>query len=140
MSVITNADGKIWLALKSRIVQWTECPVMLPDSNYAPSADDTFVIVQHVTTDSSLPSPIQTSCGVPFQGVLNISVMQPANLGFDSHIGLAGRVADFFPNSERYSYSGMSVRINGRARVIGNPVLQAPWNRLEVQIPWVSWG
>lgn len=138
--IISNADGKIWLALKSRISQWTETPVMLPESNYEPEATDSYIIVQHVGLEYGGLLPVNINCGQPLAGILNISVMVPTDFGYDSHIGRAGRVADHFMNGSVYKYSDLYVRINGRSRVIGNAELQTPWNRLEVQVPWIAWG
>lgn len=140
MTIKTNTAGKAWIALKGRLAQWTACKVMLPEENYKPKANETYIIAQFVATESSLPTAIQVTCSQPFQGFLNLSVMVPTDIGFDAHVGLAGDAADFFPNMDRYTYSDVTVRVNGRARVIGNPNLQAPWNRLEVEIPWLAWG
>lgn len=138
--IITNADGKIWLALRSRAALWTETSIFMPEDNNKPQADDRFVIVQHVTTEYGGEIPIQMACGQPLTGILNLSVMQPADLGFNNHIGLAGRVAEHFKLDVIGTYSDITVKLNGRPRVIGNPELQPPWNRLEVQVPWVAWG
>lgn len=140
MTQVSNADGKIWLALKSRLTQWTECKMMMPSEIYEPTAMTSYVITQNVTTESGDALPIQVECGIPFTGFLNLSVLVPINWGFDAHIGLAGRLADHFPNGARYKYSDVSVMINGRSRVLGGVDLNAPWNRLEVQIPWKAWG
>lgn len=138
--MISNADGKIWLALKSRLSSWLECPVMMPEQNYEPESTDGFLIVQHVTTEYGGSVPVSIQCGQPITGILNISVMVPTDFGFDAHIGRAGRVADLFATVTTLSYSDVRVKINGRPRVIGNAELQTPWNRLEVQIPWMAWG
>lgn len=140
MTVISNANAKIWMALKSRLVQWSETSMHLPMQNYSPDAADRFVIAQHVTTEYGGPVPVSLQCGVGFSGFLNLSVMCPVDLGYDQLVGLAGRVCDHFPNGAKYSYSDMSVSINGRARVDGNVSLNAPWNRLELQVPWTAWG
>lgn len=140
MTVAHSPQPKVWLALKSRLQQWTECKVMMPSEVYEPGANTTYVIVQNVTTESGLPMPIQVDCGVPFEGFLNLSVMVPVSWEYDAHIGIAGRVADFFPNNAIYTYQDITVRINGRSKVLGNVSLNAPWQRLEVRVPWVSWG
>lgn len=140
MTQVTNASGKIWLALKSRLAQWAECKVMMPNEIYTPTASTTYIIVQHVSTEYGGPVPVSIQCGQPLSGFLNLSVLIPVDVGFDAHIGLAGRAADFFANNARYTYQDINVRVNGRSQVIGNTELQAPWNRLEVQVPWLAWG
>lgn len=138
--MITNADGKIWLALRSKATSWVETAIHFPDENYSPQADDAFVIVQHVTTDYGGAIPISMQCGQPLTGILNLSVLVPLDYGFSAHIGLAGRVADHFASEIIGTSSEITVRSNGRPRVIGNPDIQSAWNRLEVQIPWIAWG
>lgn len=138
--IITNADGKIWLALKSKFTTWTECTVMFVESNYEPSATDSYIFVQHVTTDYGGVIPVNMTCGQPLTGILNVSVMVPTDFGFDAHIGRAGRVADFFSPAVIMTYSDIKVKLNGRPRVLGSAQLQTPWNRIEVQIPWIAWG
>lgn len=113
---------------------------MLPESNYEPEATDSYIIIQHVGLEYGGLLPVNINCGQPLAGILNISVMVPTDFGYDSHIGRAGRVADHFMNGSVYKYSDLYVRINGRSRVIGNAELQTPWNRLEVQVPWIAWG
>lgn len=138
--IISNVEGKIWLALKNRIGLWTECPVMFPEQNYEPSATDGYLFVQHVTTEYGGIIPIDMKCGQPLNGILNISVLVPTDFGFDAHIGRAGRVADFFSPAVIMGYSDVKVKLNGRPRVLGSAQLQTPWNRIEVQIPWIAWG
>lgn len=138
--MITNADGKIWLALRGKAASWTETTIHFPDDNYSPQADDSFVIVQHVTTEYGGDIPISMQCGQPLTGILNMSVMVPLDYGFSAHMGLAGRVADHFATDVIGSYSNVTVKSNGRPRMIGNSDIQSAWNRVEVQIPWIAWG
>lgn len=140
MTVVTNADGKIWLALQSRLSTFTEFPVMLPMSNYAPTASNAFIIVQQVSLDYGGPLPINPNCGVAFSGFMSLGVCAPTDWTYAQLVGLAGRIADHFPNNHKLTYQDINVRINGRSRVDGNLSLQAPWNRLEVRVPWIAWG
>ena len=138
--MISNADGKIWIALRNRLQQWSECALYMPEEIYAPESTDTFIITQHVTTQYGGVLPVQIECGQPLSGFLNLSIMQPVDMGYDRHIGMAGRVGDFFPNGASYQYQDITVRINGRSRVLGNATLNTSWNRLEVQVSWIAWG
>lgn len=140
MTVITNADGKLWLALKSRLDQWTECKVMLPMENYAPTATQTFIIAQNVSLEYGGPLPIHAQCGVPFVGNLSMGVCVPTDWSYSQLVGLAGRVADHFSDGLRMTYQDLTVEVSGRSKVSGTVSLQAPWNRLEVSVPWRAWG
>lgn len=140
MSIINNADGKIWLALKGRLSLWTECPIQYPMVAYEPEATDSFLIIQHVTTEYGGPIPINVKCGQPLSGFLNISVIAPTKWSYDQLVGRAGRVADHFPNDSTYKYSDICVRIFGRSRINGAVTLNTPWNRIEVQVPFIAWG
>lgn len=140
MSIITNAQGKMWLAVKARLQAWTECKVMFPEEAYHPSATSVYVIAQNVATQYGGVLPVQAECGQPIVGVINLSVMVPTDYGYDAHIGLAGRVADHFSNVLRMTYQDISVEVSGRPLIQGSAMLQAPWNRIEVQVPIRAWG
>lgn len=140
MTVITNIQGKMWLAIKARLQAWTECKVMMPNEAYEPDARTTYVIAQNIATQYGGRLPVQDDCGQPITGVLNLSVLAPTDIGYDAHIGLAGRVAGHFTNGFRMTYQDATVEVSGRALVQGTPALQAPWNRIEVQVPVRAWG
>ena len=140
MTQITTLDGKIWLALKSRLEQFTECHVMMPMDNYEPSAKEPFVIVQQVALDSGVLPPINPECGVEFNGFLSLGVCSPTDWDYAQLLGLAGRLGDHFSNGDRITYQDAIVTISGRARVNGTVSLQASWNRIEVRVPWRCWG
>jgi len=132
-------DGKIWLALLSRITAWTETPVMLPDSIFNPTANQAYLIVQPVNLSTD-DRTIQFDCGDEFRGILNISVMAPLGWSYSQHVGLASRVCDFFLAGAVYTYQDARVTIYSRARSLGAPRLDQSWNRVEVQVPWRAWG
>lgn len=140
MTVITNIQGKMWLAVKDRLKSWTECKVMMPNEAYQPNAKTTYVIAQNIATQYGGRLPVQDDCGQPITGVLNLSVLVPTDIGYDAHIGLAGRVAGHFANGLRMTYQDATVEVSGRSLVQGTAMLQAPWNRIEVQVPIRAWG
>lgn len=140
MTQITNPDGKIWLALKGLLGTFTECKIMYPMDAYKPTAKDKFVIVQQVSLNSGDAIPINPSCGERFNGFMSLGVCVPVDWEYSELLGLAGRVADHFPNGDRLTYGDAVVHISGRPRVYGSVSLQAPWNRIEVRVPWSCWG
>lgn len=137
--MITNADGKIWVALSDRLADWTETRAMLPDTVFTPEANEAFLIVQEVPVDGDIRA-IGQDCGEVFEGVLNVSVMVPVGWTWAQHKGLAGRVADFLSASGRMVYEDATVRFQTRAKVIGAPRLDQSWNRCEVQAQYRCWG
>lgn len=139
MTLITNPDGKIWLALKSRIDQWTETAVIDPDEKLYPASTSAFIIVQHVSLNTD-PNNMDYDCGDEYRGFLNVSVMAPIGWTYGQHAGLAGRVCDFFAFGSKYTYSDATVTIYERPKSQGAVRLDLSWNRLEVQIPWRCWG
>lgn len=140
MTQIVSADAKIWMALETHAKTFTGCTLMLPMDNYAPTAKDTFAIIQHVSLEYGGALPINPDCGVPFDGFLSIGVCTPTDWKYSALIGLASRVADHFKDGASVSYSDITVKFNGRSKVDGNVILQAPWNRIEVRVPWRAWG
>lgn len=135
MTAITNAEGKIWLALQSKLVQWTETRVMLPDQVFNPAATEAFLIVQPVSIASD-SAVIGFDCGDEFLGFLNISPMAPVGWTYAQHAGLAGRVCDFFAAGSRYTYQDAMVQIYSRAKITGAPRLDGAHNRIDLQVPW----
>lgn len=139
MTTITNPDGKIWLALESRLDDWTETPYMLPGSVYQPSANQSFLIIQDVPTESDTRA-ISPACGEAYEGLINVSVMVPIGWTFGQHKGLCGRVADFLNSTGIMTYSDARVRFTTRAKTLSASRLDQSWNRLEVQVGYRCWG
>lgn len=139
MTQITNADGKIWVALSNRLAAWTETRVMLPEVVFQPEADESYLIVQDVGLESDI-RPLNQDCGEVFSGLLNVSVMVPLGWTWAQHKGLAGRVADFISASGVLVYQDARVRFQTRAKVIGAARLDQSWNRCEVQAEYRCWG
>lgn len=140
MTIITNLSGKVWLSLKSRLDEWTECQIQYPNQVYAPTAKDRFIIAQYITTEYGGQIPINAECGQPINGILNLSVLVPIKWDFSQHIGLASRIADHFGPKDTYTYADITTKIRARSRVIGPSQGNPPWNRLEVQAYWTAWG
>ena len=133
--MITNADGKIWLALKSRIDQWTETHVIDPDEKLFPNANTAFLIVTPVSIpfDAGI---IGYNCGDEFRGFLSISPMVPIGWTYAQHAGLASRVCDHFAAGSKYTYQDAVVIIHARAKISTSPRLDAAWNRIDLDVPW----
>lgn len=138
--IIQNADGKIWLAIKSRLDAWTETPVMMPKETYVPTVTGPFIIAQHVTTQYGGLLPIQVDCGIPLVGFMSLGVCAPTDWQYPAHIGLASRLADHFADGSRMTYQDISVQVTQRSRPLGTVSLEPPFNRLEVRVDWRAWG
>lgn len=139
MTVIVNPDGKIWVAIETRLSQWTETPYMMPGSVYQPNANQAFLIIQDVPTESDT-RPIDPDCGEAYEGLINVSVMAPIDWTFAQHKGLCGRVADFLNATGIMTYSDALVRFTTRAKSFGASRLDQSWNRIEVQVGYRCWG
>lgn len=139
MTVKSNVEAKSWLALLSRLSQWTECDIALPDEKFEPTAGEPYLIVQPVGL-SYENEVITVNCGDEHRGVLNISTVVPFTWDYAAHIGLSGRVCDFFPNGARYIYDDVSVHILDRPRVLFAPRIDGSGNRQELQVNWRVWG
>ena len=138
--IIQSVEAKIWLAIKSRLDTWTETPIVYQDDIIKQIAEQAFILVQDVGVDYSGVRPVAQDCGEPIDGRLNVSVMAPLKWKWAQHKGLASRVADLLNGSGVMFYADATVRFNGRARIIGAPIIDQAWNRCEVQIPWRCWG
>jgi hypothetical protein len=139
MTMITNADGKIWLAIKARLDQWTETAKMYQGEVFTPDSKQPFLIIQDVGLDTEYKA-ITTDCGESLQGIINVSVMAPLTWTYAQHKGLCGRVGDFLTASGRMVYQDAVVRFPDRPRVLGTPILDQAHNRAELQCPYRCWG
>lgn len=139
MTVKTNVEAKSWLALLGRLREWNECAIAFPDEKFEPVAGQPYLIVQPVGLFFE-NEVISIDCGDEHRGTLNISTVVPFTWDYAAHIGLSGRVCDFFPNGSRYYYDDVSVQILDRPRAIFAPIIDGSGNRQEVQVNWRSWG
>lgn len=140
MTQISGVDGKIWMAIKSRLQSFSGCKVVMPEENYNPDAADKFVLVQFVGTEYGGVLPVSVLCGEPIAGFLNLSVAYPTDLGFDSHIGLTGELIDHFRSGVKMTYADVSVGVTRKPTMSGNVVRQDAWNRIDVRADWRAWG
>lgn len=138
--IIQNADGKIWLAIESRLKDWTETPVMMPKETYVTTVTGPFVIAQHVTNQWGGLLPVTVDCGVPLVGFMSLGVCVPTDWTYSSHIGLASRLADYFMDGLTMTYHDITVKVTQRSRPLGAVSLQPPFNRLEVRVDWRAWA
>lgn len=130
-----------WLALKARMDQWTECPVMYPGVIWTPDASLPFLIVQDVGLSADDASTLSYNCGAEYRGMFNVSVMTPLNTWtYAQQKGLAARVGNHFVYGSTLSYGGTNVKLTQPSRIIGNTRYDSTHNRLEVQVPWLVWG
>lgn len=129
-----------WMALKSRMDQWTECAIMYPNVVFTPASNLPFMIVQDVALSADTQS-VGYGCGEEYRGIFNVSVMAPVSTwNYTQHKALASRVAAHFIQGSKLTYGSTTVKLTQRARILGNVRLDSTHNRLEVQIPWLAWG
>lgn len=136
---IQSVTGKVWLALESRLDEWTETPVYKPDDVFKPTADQAYLIIDPAYLDADIES-IDYQCGEENRGFLNVRVMTPLTWNYAAALGLMGRVADLFPAGLRLQYLDADVTIWQHPRPNSSPVLEASWNRQDLRIDWRCWG
>ena len=136
---IQSVTGKVWLALESRLDEWTETPVYKPDDVFKPTADQAYLIIDPAYLDADIES-IDYQCGEENRGFLNVRVMTPLTWNYAAALGLMGRVADLFPAGLKLSYLDADVTIWRHPRPNRSPVLEASWNRQDLRIDWRCWG
>jgi len=139
MTRIINAEGKIWLAIKARLDQWTETAKMYQGEVFTPDSKLPFLIIQDVGLDTE-ETAISVDCGEGLQGLINVSVMAPLTWNWGQHKGLCGRVSDFLVTTGAMVYQDAVVRFPDRPRVLGAPVLEQAHNRAELQCLYRCWG
>jgi len=140
MTQITNPDGKIFLALKSRLTAWTETPVHYsPDVPQQPGTTSAYIIVSDVRLDTDTRYTGADDVD-EYRGVLNLSVMIPMAWDSAQGIGLCGRIADHFDKGAWYSYSDCRVQVLKRPRVIGAAYVDHGMQRYQVSVSWRSVG
>ena len=140
MTQISNIDGKIFLALKDRLDDWTECSVYVsPDVPQTPGTTSPYVIVSDVRLDTDTRYTGASDVD-EYRGVLNLSVMAPMAWTSAQGLGLCGRIADHFDKGAWYAYSDCRVQIMKRPRVIGTAYVDHGMQRYQVQVMWRAVG
>ena len=139
MTLINSVEAKLWMAIKTRLDQWTETQKYYPDDVFNPTANSAYLIIQDVSVEGDTRA-VKVSCGEAIEGRLSVSVMAPLGWSWAQHKGLSGRVCDFLNASGDMVYLDASVRFNQRARSSGSPRLDQSWNRCEVIVPYRTWG
>lgn len=148
MTQITRIDGKIFLALRSHLAGWTECPVYYsPDAPQSPDVSEPYLVV----TDMRLEFDTRfTGDDDPdeYRGVLNIAVMYPIEnaqgvVVGDPHtngLGLASEVCDHFHKGLAMTYDDCTVKVMARPKIMGAPYQDAGRMRFPVNVRWRSSG
>lgn len=142
MTVITNLEAKIWMALRGRLAAWTETPVYFADEVYSPAANQPYVLAQYVGLSSGVGQTVGYDCGDDHRRLLNLSVFTPIGQGYNLAVslGYAGRLSDVMWQTPILYYSDATVQITERPTLVGTPTPNPPWNRIELQVNCRSWG
>ncbi len=140
MTQITNPDGKIWLALKGHMDDWTQTPIYYsPDVPQTPGTTSPYVIVTDLRLDADTRY-VQGNAPDEYRGILNIAVMVPMDRTTAQAIGMAGRVADHWPKASWHEYDYVRVQVMKRPRVIGAAYVDHGMMRYQVQVEWRAVG
>lgn len=139
MTVIASIEGKVWLALRARMEQWTETAIHWPDEKFTPAADKAFLIVDPVFLDPDIQS-ISYDCGEENRGFLNVRVMTPMSWNYSQALGVVGRLAALFPAGLQLNYSDATAVIYRQPRSFGGATLENSWHRSDLRIYWLAWG
>lgn len=140
MTIKTNMEVKIYQALRNHMVNWTECAIAWPNEKFEPEANEPYLIVQPIGLAYDNEVITSAICGSEHRGSWNISTVVPFTWDYSSHIGLSGRVCDYFPDGAQYVYQDVTVHILDRPRVLFAPRIDGSGNRQEVQVNWRAWG
>lgn len=136
---ITNIHGKVWLALKARLDEWDETTIHYPFGQFAPEADQAFLVIDPVDLDVDIAS-LDYDCGEERRGFLNVRVMTPMAWDYAATTGLMGRFADMFPAGWQGQYEDATVQVWREAQATGIASTEFSWHRRDVRIYWRCWG
>lgn len=139
--MITSPEGKIWIALTTRLQAWTGTEDMVvSDQVYTPDVSRPFIYVQPVWL-SFEAGAIPFDCGSEYRGFLNMAVRVPVgSWNAASHLGLANRAMALFEYGATYEYQDAAVQIFDRPRLTASIYLDGAHNRVDAQIPFRCWG
>lgn len=136
---ITGINGKIWLALKQRLDEWDETPIYYPFQEFAPEANQAFLVVDPASLDPGIAS-IDFTCGKEHRGFLNVRVMTPLQWDYAATTGLMDRIADHMMAGWVGTYQDATVQVWDVSQGAASPITEAAWHRLDVRIDWRCWG
>lgn len=140
MTHITRIDGKIFLALRSHLAGWTECPVYYsPDAPQSPNVSEPYLVVTDMRMDADTRFAGNDDPD-EYRGVLNIAVMVPVGWTYAEGLGLAASVSDWFPKGAAFAYDDCTVKIMARPKIVGAPYQDDGRMRYPVNVRWRSSG
>lgn len=133
-------EGKIWLAVKSPLLSFTEYKVVFSeDAAYNPVANTPFIYVQPVWQE--YPDEVLSfDCGNEYRGFLNLAVRVPVTWDYAAHMGLANRAMASYQYGAQYEYDNITVQIHERPHLFGSSYLDTSHNRIDARIPFRCWG
>lgn len=140
MTQITRIDGKIFLALRSHLAGWTECPVYYsPDAPQSPDVSEPYLVVTDMRMDADTRFASNDDPD-EYRGVLNIAVMAPIGWQYSQGAGLASEVCDFFQKGAALTYDDCVVKVMARPKIMGAPYQDSGRMRFPVNVRWRSSG
>lgn len=140
MTQITRIDGKIFLALRSHLAGWTECPVYYsPDAPQSPDVSEPYLVVTDMRMDADTRFAGNDDPD-EYRGVLNVAVMAPIGWQYSQGAGLASEVCDYFGKGLAMTYDDCTVKVMARPKIMGAPYQDAGRMRFPVNVRWRASG
>lgn len=139
MSVIQGLHGKVWLAMREHLLDWSETRISWPDESFAPSSDEAYLIIDPVFLDNE-QAAISDDCGDDNRGFLNIRVMTPFTYDYAASLGLMGRIGDWFPSGWVGVYDDARARVYRQSQPVAGNTIEASWRRKDIRIHWQAFG
>lgn len=139
MSVITDIEGKSWMALRSGFEVWSETRIHWPNEKFTPAANEAYIIIDPVWLDVDISST-DPECGEELRGFLNVRVMTPTTWDYAQALGLIGRMSALFPPGLMLQYYDCDVKIYRKPKSFGGTTLENAWHRNDIRIYWRTWG
>lgn len=140
MTQVALIDGKIYLALKSRLDEWTACDVFYsPDVPQIAPIDSPYLVVTDARLDTETRFTGNNDVD-EYRGILNIAVMIPMGWTNAQGLGFASRVCDHFDKGASYTYSDCTVKIMARPKIVGAPYQDGGRMRYPVNVRWRASG
>lgn len=136
MSVKSNLDAKVYLALINRLNTMSGgYDIVEPGQTYPTAANTAFIVVQDVRLEPSSPY-IGGTTSNENRGMFSLAIMTPLSWTHAQALGIAGLVRDHFPKSSKYTQDDVTVEILQTPSYVGNAMRDESWNRLPVDIRW----
>lgn len=131
-------ENKIWLALRQRVIDQVQLPIVWPLDTFKLDPTKYQVLVNYVPNTSIRPSLGNDETHY-YEGLLILTLMSPLDRTLEQVTQQAAKLVNAFPESARIEFDGVRVHIAKRGDITQTYRDAGMW-RTPINIRWKQFG